>query len=162
MSDPLNIEMQTKPPADFVCYECKDGNHERCVGVPCFCKCEYPKILDLPIDPFLRPFNGPVVAGLEDFEVVYAKDQPEYLPLRTLVSDTKELNVMSRWTLTPEQRAAIAAGADIFLELMTWGHPLQPIKMRVVQASDDAPSVAASLGLVMSEAKEFRKAKDGE
>ena len=33
---------------------------------------------------FVALHDGPVVAGLEKFETVYAKDQPQYLPMRTL------------------------------------------------------------------------------
>lgn len=80
---------------------------------------------------YLSPADRPVVHGLEDKEVVYAKDQPEYIPLRTLVSQTEEREVISRWTFTDEQRKAIAEGADVFLILMTFGAPLQPIKMAV-------------------------------
>jgi hypothetical protein len=80
---------------------------------------------------YLKPKDGPVFDGLEQHEVVYAKDQPEYIPLRTLVSSGPKRKAISRWTLTPEQRAAIAAGADIFLELSTFGYPLHPIRMMV-------------------------------
>ena len=78
---------------------------------------------------FMHPRNGAVVDGMEDEEVVYAKDQPEYLPLRTLKSQSGV--VLSRWTLTEEQRQAIANGADVFLELHTFNKPLQPIRMAV-------------------------------
>ena len=80
---------------------------------------------------YLNPANAPVIPGLEGFEVVYAKDQPEYIPLRTLRSRTDEGKVMSRWTLTPEQRKAVAEGADLFLTLLTFQGPLQPITMAV-------------------------------
>lgn len=85
---------------------------------------------------YLSPADRPVVDGLENHEVVYAKDQPEYIPLRTLVSRTEGCDVISRWTFTPEQRKAIAEGADIFLILMTFGGPLQPIKMAVSDSAD--------------------------
>jgi hypothetical protein len=40
-SDVTVISMQSPYPLTFVCYECKDGNHRFCVGVPCHCKyCE--------------------------------------------------------------------------------------------------------------------------
>jgi hypothetical protein len=83
---------------------------------------------------YLQPYDGPVFEGLEAREVVYAKDQPQYIPLRTLVGEAPDRKATSRWTLTPEQRKAIADGADIFLTLSTFGHPLQPIQMFV---SDD-------------------------
>ncbi len=80
---------------------------------------------------YLTPKDGPVFAGLEHKEVVYAKDQPRYIPLRTLVSVGPDRRVLSRWTFTDSQREAIAKGADIFLELSTFGQPLQPIRMIV-------------------------------
>lgn len=86
---------------------------------------------------YLQPKNGPVINGMEEQEVVYAKDQPEYIPLRTLVSKGPERSVFSRWTLTPEQRKAVAEGADIFLELLTYGGPLQPIRMAIGEGTED-------------------------
>jgi len=80
---------------------------------------------------YLNPANKPVIPGLEQFEVVYAKDQPEYLPLRTLRSRTDEGKVMSRWDLSPEQRHAIARGADVYLTLLTFQGPLQPLAIAV-------------------------------
>lgn len=80
---------------------------------------------------YLQPADKPVIDGLEKHETVWAKDQPEYNPLRTLTSKTDDRKVLSRWTLTPEQRKAVADGADIYLELLTFGTPLQPIMMAV-------------------------------
>lgn len=80
---------------------------------------------------YLQPRNGPVVDGLEHQETVYAKDQPEYVPLRTLRSNGRMGAVISRWTLTPEQRKAVAEGADIFLELSTFHGPLQPTRVAI-------------------------------
>lgn len=84
-----------------------------------------------PLLDYLSPKDGPVIAGMESDEVVYAENQPEYKPLRALISGDEEHRVTSRWTLTPEQRIAVANGADIFLELMTFGQPLQPICMAI-------------------------------
>lgn len=86
---------------------------------------------------YLSPKDGPVFAGLEHKEVVYAKDQPEYIPLRTLVSAGPDRKVLSRWTLTDKQRLAVVKGADIFLELSTFGRPLQPIRLMISDGSND-------------------------
>jgi hypothetical protein len=80
---------------------------------------------------YLSPADKPVIEELKEHEIVFAKDQPQYIPLRTLASRTSDRRVMSRWTLTPEQRKAVADGADIYLELWTFGNPLQPIRMAV-------------------------------
>lgn len=86
---------------------------------------------------YLSPKDGPVVEGLEDQEVIYAKDQPQYIPLRTLKANGHMGQVVSRWTLTPEQRKAVAEGADIFLEISTFHQPLQPIRIAVSDATGD-------------------------
>ncbi len=78
---------------------------------------------------FLAPKDGPIVEGLEAIEVVYARNQSEYNPLRSLISTDGTGRAVSRWTLTAEQRVAIAQGNDIFLELMTFHQPLQPIRI---------------------------------
>ncbi len=75
--------------------------------------------------------DGPVIKGLEAFEIVYAKDQPEYRPLRALQSMKSSGGVLSRWTLTEEQREAIANGEDIYLEILTFQGPLQPVLLFV-------------------------------
>ncbi len=84
---------------------------------------------------YLKPKDGAVIEGLETKEVVYAADQPQYNPLRTLVGEGHNRRVLSRWSLTPEQRKAITEGADVYLQLMTFGEPLQPILMFVSDGS---------------------------
>ena len=89
---------------------------------------------------------SPVIDGLEAKEVVYAKDQPEYSPLPTLRSVSGV--VVSRWRLTKRECDAIASGADIFLYVHTFNHPLQPVAIEVVEwALQDAEAMAARLGL---------------
>lgn len=91
---------------------------------------------------FLSPADHPVIEELEKNEIVFAKNQPEYNPLRVLRGQPPECPVLSRWTLTNEQRLAIAQGADIYLELLTFtnenGVPgrLQPIRIAVGQDVD--------------------------
>ena len=58
---------------------------------------------------------------------ILAKDQPQYRPLPVALLPGMEGRMISRWTLTPEERAAIAAGEDLYLEQLTFGRPLQPI-----------------------------------
>lgn len=80
---------------------------------------------------YLQPADRPVIKGLEEYEIVMAKDQPEYNPLRVLPGITREGERLSRWTLTEKQREAVASGADIFLELLTFNSPMQPVRMAV-------------------------------
>jgi len=80
---------------------------------------------------YLEPAKGIVVPGLDEFEFVYAKNQPQYNPLRTIKANNPGGSVLSRWTLTDAQREAVANGADIFLELLTFGGPLAPCLLAV-------------------------------
>lgn len=88
----------------------------------------------------LNPRNGPVIEGQEHREVFYAKDQPEYIPLRVLTSQGSERVVLSRWTPTLEQRKRIAEGDDIFLEVITFMRPLQPVIL-FVGSDADGPAI---------------------
>lgn len=38
---------------------------------------------------------------------------------------------VTRWRLTDEERARVVAGDDLFLTLLTFGSPMQPISMTV-------------------------------
>ena len=68
-------------------------------------------------------------------QVTYAADQPEYQPLRALRSATREGQVISRWRLTWHERFAILFGRDIWLTLLTFQQPLQPILIHVGRPS---------------------------
>ena len=71
-------------------------------------------------------------------EITIAEDQPEYLPLTVAVyGDNKDMGprtLLSRWRPTDEERQAIAAGEDVYVGLVTFGQPMQPI---IVQIGND-------------------------
>ena len=94
---------------------------------------------------YIMPKDGPVVEGLEKREVTYAKTQEEYIPLRTLRLPGERGEVVSRWSPTLEQRKAIAEGADIFLTLLTFHGPLQPIRMAVGAEPATFPELSTTL-----------------
>jgi hypothetical protein len=79
--------------------------------------------------------HSPVIDGLEKFEVNFGGPdcgQPQYIPLPALVSRDKEKTVMSRWKFTPEERAQIATGADLFLRIWTFGHAYPPTNVQII------------------------------
>lgn len=80
------------------------------------------------------------------YEVIYAADQPEYIPLPVLKSDNGVL--LSRWRLTSEERAAIAGGADILLSSWTFNRPLQPVRVEVAGCDRPDIAVAFDMGLI--------------
>ena len=85
----------------------------------------------------LKSHDGPVVIGLEKYEKVYAKDQPQYLPLRTLPGRDGD-SAIARFHLTDVQRKAIAEGADIYLELLHFRGPLAPSLLMVMSEPVDS------------------------
>jgi hypothetical protein len=86
---------------------------------------------------FVNPHDGPVIPGLEGFETVYAKNQPEYRPVRTLPTHDGQGAVM-RMHFTDAQRKAIAEGADIYLNLLHFGRPLAPSLVMVMSEPADS------------------------
>jgi len=100
---------------------------------------------------YLSASIGPVVEGLEEIEKIYALEQGCYIPLRTLPGNVKHplptrmttlpadnsLSAITRWELTPAQRQAIAEGADVFLEVIHFGGPLEQVRMAISKQEND-------------------------
>lgn len=57
----------------------------------------------------------------------YGDNQPEYRPLPSVLFDGSNGRVLSRWTLTPEERKKVADGEDLYIEQLTFGNKPQPI-----------------------------------
>jgi len=66
--------------------------------------------------------------------VVYAEDQPEYIPLPARKTD--DGRVITEWSLTEEERLRIAHGENIRLTLLTFNQPLQPVLIEVTAEED--------------------------
>ena len=83
---------------------------------------------------------SPVMPGSEPIEIVYAKEQKEYVPLPAVyVNNANSRTVISRWRLSDQERAEIAAGADVVLQLlMPMGAFLTPSNLQIVMP-DEAP-----------------------
>lgn len=72
----------------------------------------------------MKPIS-PVYAALPDLpEIIFAKDQPEYLPLPAVVTDDGQ--VITRWRLTWRERLRVLWTGDLFLHQLTFGDRLQP------------------------------------
>ena len=56
-----------------------------------------------------------------------AEDQPQYRPLPVVLLEGSEGRTISRWSLTNAERKAIADGADLYLQQLTFGDSFQPI-----------------------------------
>lgn len=75
------------------------------------------------------------IPGHEADEVIIARDQPEYIPLPalgielTLPGFGTVPGLLTRWRPSDEERAALANGADVWIETMTFGQPMQPVRI---------------------------------
>lgn len=61
--------------------------------------------------------------------VTFAKDQPEYLPLPALIYPDGK--ILTEWSFSEEERAAIARGENLRLWIWTFGDKLQPIALEL-------------------------------
>lgn len=78
----------------------------------------------------MKPVS-PVALDPEDrwgvSEVIFSKNQPQYIPLPAL--RFKDGLVVTRWSLSLWERILILFGGSIYLGLLTYNHPLQPIRI---------------------------------
>lgn len=76
----------------------------------------------------MKPVS-PVFQGRDLPEVVFAKDQPQYLQLPAYVDSDGD--VVTRWKLTWRERLRVALLGEVYLSIMTFNHPLQPVRLEV-------------------------------
>jgi hypothetical protein len=93
----------------------------------------------------VQPTTPVLSIELQPEEIVYAKDQPEYIPLPTLRSPQGV--VLSRWKLSDQDREAIANGADVLLSIWTFNQPLHPLLIEVAEVDRSLMDVAAYMQL---------------
>ena len=62
-------------------------------------------------------------------EVTVAEEQLEYLPITVerYTHDNGSVTILTRWTPSAEQRAAIAAGSDVYVTQLNFGAPMTPM-----------------------------------
>lgn len=60
-----------------------------------------------------------------EYKVFGSQQLDDYEPL--FVREHPDGTTLTRWRLTQKERDAIANGADIFLGIMRFGNPLQPL-----------------------------------
>jgi hypothetical protein len=58
--------------------------------------------------------------------VVYAKDQPEYMPLPALRLDTPQGEVISCWKMSAWERFKVLFTGKVWVSLMSFNKPLTP------------------------------------
>jgi hypothetical protein len=78
----------------------------------------------------------PVMPGSGEIEIVLGKDQPEYIPLPAVYLDMDCRPMVTRWRFTDEEREAIANGADLVMQQLTFKQAFQPINVQVVMPNE--------------------------
>lgn len=68
---------------------------------------------------------SPVIPETVLEEVVYAENQPEYQPLPSLRAT--DGTILTRWKLTEEEKQQVLSQGYIYLLVMTFNQPLQPL-----------------------------------
>lgn len=65
-------------------------------------------------------------------EATIAEDQEEYMPVTVALYDYADgsRGLLTRWTLTPEERQAVASGEDIYVQQLNFGTPMTPLIVR--------------------------------
>ncbi len=94
----------------------------------------------------VSPVLGPEFQGRE---ITFAKNQPQFIPIP--VHRNRMGVLLSRWRLTDDERAAIAAGADIFLSSFTRNESLLPCMIEVGNCDRDILEMAAQMELIREE-----------
>ena len=84
---------------------------------------------------YLKPALGEVVDGLEDHEKIYALEQGQYLPIRTLQGERGN-SAIYRCELTQQQRQMVADGADVLIEILHFGGPLAPSRVMLLNQTN--------------------------
>lgn len=74
----------------------------------------------------MKPVS-PVIDGLQEQEILIAKDQPEYGTLPALKAD--EGYILSRWEVTDEDLANITKTRSVYLYLDVGEGPVPPMSL---------------------------------
>ncbi len=76
----------------------------------------------------MKPIS-PVVPGWDLKETVFAANQPPYIPLPTICLPDRQGLVISRWSLSWKERLQVLFGGSVWLQILSFGRPLQPVKL---------------------------------
>ncbi len=74
----------------------------------------------------MRPAS-PVAPGTRCAEVVFAKDQPPYIPLPAVLDGDGTAH--TRWRLAWWERFRVLLTGNVYVSLKTFNKPLQPIRL---------------------------------
>ena len=66
-------------------------------------------------------------------EATFAEEQDEYMPITVAVHPHTDgsRSLLTRWTMTDDERRRVAAGEDIYVAQMNFGGPMTPLLVSV-------------------------------
>ena len=67
--------------------------------------------------------------NFEESDVIFGENQPEYLPLPAKFGDRTVGEIYTCWKLSPEEIAEIQKTGVVWLSILTFNHPLQPVSL---------------------------------
>ena len=73
----------------------------------------------------MKPLN------FDGANVVFAANQPEYIPLPAEYRGGKSGEILTCWELTPDELKTVLEIGKIWLGVLTFGQPLQPVILSV-------------------------------
>jgi hypothetical protein len=88
-----------------------------------------------PVKPEKRPGTG---------AVVFAENQPEYIPLPANVLDDGEIE--TKWRLSWRERWQVFTGGHVYLRVLTFGRALQPVRLTATRDPDNDGFVCDAAG----------------
>lgn len=77
----------------------------------------------------------------EGHNIVYAKDQPEYLSLPGKKIEGPQGELITCWELSDEEIAILVKTKKLWLSIWTFGQPLQPIRPYVENNGPDSDTI---------------------
>ena len=75
--------------------------------------------------------------NFEESDVIYGENQPEYWPLPAKLGNRKVGEIHTCWELTPEELQEIQKTGVIWLSILTFHNPLQPVALSATKPFGD-------------------------
>jgi len=79
----------------------------------------------------MKPKSPVFTKKYVEHEIVFAKDQPEFIPLPALRIDAEQGIFLIRWTMTWRERLRAFFSGSVYLQVMTFNKGLQPVALFV-------------------------------
>lgn len=79
----------------------------------------------------MKPVSPVILTKPSQPEVRWAEEQPQYLTLPSVVSFGADKRVTTRWRLSWRERFKILVRGNLWVSMLTFGEPLQPVLLEV-------------------------------